>query len=146
MGTRFLMAAGLAAVAACASGGKLPVYGNWLITSYHLQQNEGPVPIDVLSRIGLSATVASDHLRLALDRCDNPTYTPHTLTPAEFTERFHLEPSAVDLAANPIEAYDLACGTGDARRTWTVVVKSADALLVPINGTVYELSRTTPGA
>lgn len=146
MRTRFLMAAVLAALAACASGGTLPIYGDWLITSYHRQQNEGPVPIDVLSRIGLSATVASDQLRLALDRCDNPTYTPHALTPAEFTEQFHVEPAAVELSANPIEAYDLACGTGDARRTWIVVVKSADALLVPINGTVYELSRTRPEA
>ena len=54
---------------ACASGGKLPVFGNWRVTSYQIPDATDQASVQSLSWVGTSASYGRKEVRLGVERC-----------------------------------------------------------------------------
>jgi hypothetical protein len=137
--TALLLICGLAA--GCASAPKLPIFGTWKISSYSSPGLSAKAPVQSLSWVGVSASFAPRDARLGGDRCSSPTYTPRTLTAAEFQAEYKMPFSTLGLTGDPVTVYKLACGYKWGGQTDTLIVKSPTALLTPWDGTFFELTK-----
>jgi hypothetical protein len=130
----------LGAAAGCASAPKYPVLGDWLVTSYSTPGSSVP-PLERLTLVGISATLAEHDIRFGIDRCKDPTYTAHLLSAEEFTAQYTATPASLEIQGDPIQTYQLDCGEAWSGPPRVFIVKSPDALLVPWDGTFYTLVR-----
>jgi hypothetical protein len=143
MSTRFSFVTLLAAtllLGGCASAPKYPVLGDWLVTSYTAPGTDLP-SLDLLVVVGASATLKEHEIRFGERRCPNPTYTARSYSAAEFTAQFKVAPADVGLTSEPVETYTMACGDTSFGPTRVLIIKDPDTVLVPTDGTFYELTR-----
>ena len=134
----------LGLLAACASAPKLPLFGTWRIASYSSPGLSAASSVQALAWVGVSASFASDDARVGGDRCGSPTYTPRTLSAAEFQQEYKTPAATLGLTSDPVTVYSLGCGYTWGAETNTLIVKSPTALLAPWKGTFFELVKTEP--
>ena len=125
----------------CASGGRIPVFGNWRITGYAAPATKGPSPVQSLALIGISAAFDSENARLGTDRCYKPRYTERTLSAAEFAQVFKAPAASLGLTTEPIVVYHVECPSTPGAQARDFILKAQDALLTPADGSFYELRR-----
>ena len=126
---------------ACASGGKLPIYGNWRITSYQSAGGSTDSSVQALSWVGTSASYTPSEVRLGVERCSSPNYALETLSVPDFTAQYKVAPSALGLSGESIALYKVDCPKDPAKRSMVLIVKGTDNLVVPWRGTFFQLER-----
>jgi hypothetical protein len=131
-------------LAGCASASKLPVFGTWRIASYSSPGLSAQSPVQLLAWVGESASFGPDDARFGGDRCSAPTYTARPLSAAEFQQEYKAPPAKLGLTGDPVTVYRLDCGYTWGAKTNTLIVKSPTSLLVPWDGTFFELVKHTP--
>jgi len=101
-------------------------------------------PVQTLSWIGASAMFAPDDARFAGQRCSSPTYTPTTLSAADFQQQYKVAASAAGITGDQVTLFKLECGYDWQGPTNALIVKSPTSLLTPWNGAFFELVKTNP--
>jgi hypothetical protein len=142
--SRVALAILLASGVSCASAPKLPVFGTWRIQSYASPGLSAAAPVQSLAWIGTSASFEPEDARVGGNRCSKPTYTPSTLSAADFQQQFKVTPSAAGLSGDSVAVIKVGCGSEWGAEANTLIVKSPTSLLAPWNGTLFELVKTEP--
>ena len=125
---------------ACASGGKLPIYGSWRVTAYQATGASSQSSVQTLAWIGTSASYTAGDARFGVTRCYAPTYTSQSLSPTDFTAEYKVAPSALGLTGESVPVYKVECPK-DPSLKMVLIVKGADNVLVPWAGTFFQMER-----
>ena len=127
-----------------ASAPKLPVFGTWRIMSYASPGVSAASPVQTLSWVGTSAMFAPDDARFAGQRCSSPTYTPTTLSAADFQQQYKVSAASAGITGDQVTVYKIDCAYNWEGPTTALIVKSPTSLLAPWNGSLFELVKTKP--
>lgn len=128
--------------AGCASAPKLPIFGSWRVASYSSPGMSAAASVQSLAWVGTSASFTPKDARVAGNHCYSPTYTPRTLSAAEFQQEFRAAAATLGISADPVTVFKLECGSEWAGQGDTLIVKSDTTLLTPWNGMFLELVKT----
>ncbi|HUR35555.1 MAG TPA: hypothetical protein VM032_17250 [Vicinamibacterales bacterium] len=128
----------------CASAPKLPVFGTWRIMSYASPGVSAAAPVQTLAWVGASASFSAVDARFAGQHCSSPTYTPATLSAADFQQQYKVAPSSAGISGDQVTVFKLDCGYDWHGPTNALIVKSPTSLLTPWNGAFFELVKTEP--
>jgi len=129
----------LAGTCACASAPKLPVFGTWRIEPPSGPAAATETSVQTLAWVGASASFQPSDARIGPDRCYQPTYTPQTLSAAEFQQAYNAPVASLGLQGDPVTIYKLTCGHEWQGKADALIVKSDTALLTRWNGMFFEL-------
>lgn len=95
--------------------------------------------VPVLAYVGLSASFDMGDARFGGDRCGAPSYTPRTLSAAEFQQEFKVAGATLGITEDPVKVYTVACGVQWNSHVSTLIMKTPTTLLTPLDGRFFEM-------
>jgi hypothetical protein len=101
-------------------------------------------PVQTLSWVGTSASFAPEDARIGGHRCTAPTYTPATLSAADFQQQYQVAASSAGITGDQVTVYKIECGYDWQGPANTLIVRSPTSLLTPKDGRFFELVKSDP--
>jgi hypothetical protein len=132
---------GLTALACGPSAPPEPFFGDWTVSSVAGPGASAVAPAAGGQEVGTDASFSGRTAKYGARECSRPTYTRRWLSPATFTNAYHVPPASLGLTGAQVEFVDVTCAEGSLEQAGTLIVRPDGTLVTANDGVFYVLTR-----